>query len=118
MTQQVHQSFAEFWPFYVQQHANPSNRWLHVCGTLMGLGMVALAALTQPLPWILLAPACGYGFAWVGHFFVERNIPATFTYPLWSLRGDFKMLTMMLTGQMEAEVDRLRQGTGHGSQPG
>jgi hypothetical protein len=102
-----HQTFAEFWPFYVGEHRNPTNRALHYVGTSAALSIVAYAALSgRPLVglWALLA---GYGFAWVGHFRVEFNRPATFTYPRWSLLGDFKMLFYFVTGRMGGELLRL-----------
>jgi len=98
-------SFEEFWPFYVSQHSRPSTRALHFAGTTMVLGSLAAGALAAP--WCAaLAPVLGYGPAWVGHFFFEKNRPATFTYPLWSLRGDFRMYWLTLTGRMGPEVDR------------
>ena len=51
-------------------------------------------------------PVSGYGFAWYSHFFIEKNRPATFNYPLWSLLGDFKMFGLMCRGRMDAEVKR------------
>jgi len=98
-------SFEEFWPFYVSQHSRPSTRALHFAGSTMVLGTLAAAALVSP--WLLLAaPVVGYGPAWIGHFFCEKNRPATFTYPLWSLWGDFRMYWLMLTGRMAPEVER------------
>ena len=80
-------SFEEFWPFYVAQHLDPVNRALHFLGT--SLALAALAATATLTPWWLLAvPLVGYGPAWVGHLFFEKNKPATFRHPLWSLRGD------------------------------
>jgi hypothetical protein len=98
-------SFEEFWPFYVAQHRRPSTRALHFAGTTMVLGAVAAAALVSPW-WLAVAPVLGYGPAWAGHFFCEKNRPATFTYPLWSLRGDFRMYRLILTGRMAPEVER------------
>jgi hypothetical protein len=75
-------SFEEFWPYYVAQHAHPANRALHFLGTSLAVAAVAAAAsLLTPL-WLFLVPVAGYGPAWVGHFFVEKNRPATLTYPL------------------------------------
>ena len=101
------QSFEEFWPFYVHEHRDPTNRALHYVGTTLVIGSVVTAAVTLNPTWLLAAPVAGYGFAWVGHFFIEKNKPASFKYPLWSLHGDFKMYGMALRGKMRAEVERL-----------
>ena len=93
-------TFEEFWPFYVSQHRLPMTRALHFAGTTMVLGALAAAAVLRSPAWLLVAPVLGYGPAWIGHFFFERNRPATFTYPLWSLRGDLRMWWRMLTGKM------------------
>ena len=101
------QSFEEFWPFYVSEHSDPVNRALHYAGTTMVIGTVGAAVVTLNPAWLLLAPVVGYGPAWVGHFFIEKNKPASFKHPLWSLRGDFKMYGMALRGKMAAEVERV-----------
>jgi hypothetical protein len=101
-------TFEEFWPFYVSQHSRPSTRALHFAGTTMVLGSLAAGAALAPAL-ALAAPVLGYGPAWIGHFFFERNRPATFTYPLWSLRGDLRMYWLMVTGRMGREVERARQ---------
>jgi len=80
------QTFEEFWPFYVREHSNKLNRTLHVIGTTGAIGCLAAAAITRRPLFLLAAPIVGYGFAWFGHFVVQKNKPATFTYPLWSLR--------------------------------
>jgi hypothetical protein len=94
-------SFREFYPFYLGEHGNRTSRRLHVIGStgvLLILGLVAVQVLT---PWWLLAvPVCGYGFAWVGHFFFEHNKPATFKHPLYSLMGDWVMFKDVLTGKI------------------
>lgn len=100
-------SYAEFWPFYVSQHAQAGTRLLHLIGTALGV-ICLIVALVLREWWVLLAvPVVSYGFAWTAHFFVEHNKPATFTYPLWSLRGDFQMFTLTLRGRMDEEVRRL-----------
>jgi hypothetical protein len=101
------QSFEEFWPFYVSQHLNPTGRKLHFVGTTLALGCLAMAPLRPGA--LLLAPVVGYGFAWVGHALFEKNRPATFTYPLWSLRGDLRMWRLMVAGKMEPELERARE---------
>jgi hypothetical protein len=98
-------TFEEFWPYYVSEHSKPATRALHVTGTVLGLGSLALGVVFSPW-WFLAAPLFGHGLAWVGHFFVEHNRPATFTYPLWSLRGDFRMFRLTLLGRMGPEVER------------
>jgi hypothetical protein len=98
-------SYEAFWPFYVSQHRNPMNRRLHFVGTTLALASLCAGVLASPR-WALLAPFAGYGFAWVGHFAFERNRPATFRYPLWSLRADFRMFRLVLTGRMDGEVKR------------
>ena len=98
-------SFGEFWPFYVREHSKPMTRTLHFVGTTLLWPILALAVLVSPW-WLLAAPVAGYGFAWSAHFFVEKNRPATFTYPVWSLVGDFRMYWLMLRGAMGPEVER------------
>lgn len=100
-------TFEDFWPHYLAEHLHPVNRALHFLGTTLVYG-IALLGLAQSPRWFGLAPFVGYGFAWVGHFLVERNRPATFTYPWWSLRGDFRMHARMLLGRLSADLDRAR----------
>jgi hypothetical protein len=88
-------SFREFYPFYLREHSNRICRRLHFVGsTLALLCLVALAATRIPW-WLLAGLVCGYGFAWIGHFFFEKNRPATFKYPLWSFMGDWVMYAQM-----------------------
>ena len=101
MAERRFRSFSEFWPYYLSEHSRPATRLLHYIGSLAGIAViVALIALGK---WYLfpLAFVPGYAMAWIGHFFVEKNRPATFTYPLWSFIGDWKMLAMMLTGKLK-----------------
>lgn len=106
MSEERFESFEEFWPFYVREHRHPVNRALHYAGTTMVIGTVATAAITLNPAWLLAAPVVGYGPAWIGHFFIEKNKPATFKHPLWSLMADFKMYGYALRGKMAEEVDR------------
>lgn len=99
-------SFRQFWPYYLQEHARPGTRALHYAGTSIVV-MVALALLLTEKWWLVpLLPLAGYGFAWAGHVFVEHNRPATFTYPLWSLRADFVMWLRFLTGHAREDLAR------------
>ena len=104
MAQYFH-DFDEFWLFYVREHAHPLNRQLHFIGSSLGLCCLAASLLTLNWLFIPLGLLLGYGFAWAGHFFIERNKPASFDYPLWSLRGDWKMWALMLRGKMQSEVE-------------
>jgi hypothetical protein len=106
MSESRYHSFAEFWPYYVREHSQPACRALHFIGSTLGLVVLGVMLYTQNW-WLLpLGLVIGYGFAWVGHFFIEHNRPATFKYPLWSFIGDWKMWGLMLTGRMRAEVER------------
>ncbi len=101
-----YQSFEEFWPFYLGEHSKPATRWMHFVGTTAGLG-VAVGAIATFQPWFIpLALVPGYAMAWISHFFIEKNRPATFKYPLWSFIGDWKMWGLMLTGRLQAELER------------
>ena len=106
MAQERLTSFREFWPYYLREHARPQTRTLHYIGTFLVIG-IAVAALVTRTWWLFaMLPVPGYGFAWVAHFFVEHNRPATFTYPLWSLASDFRMWWFWLTGRMGRELER------------
>ena len=86
-----YRSFAEFWPFYLREHSKPRTRALHYAGTSLVVAIAIFAALSGRWLWLLAIPLAGYGFAWVAHFAVEKNRPATFTYPLYSFMGDWVM---------------------------
>lgn len=92
------QSFEEFWPYYVSQHRNKTCRQLHFVGTSIAMGCVAVSPFYPPA--LLAAPIAGYGFAWVGHYAFEKNRPATFRHPLYSLAGDWVMYAQMLRGKI------------------
>ena len=103
-------SFSAFWPFYCREHSKPLTRRLHLVGSILGpLAAVAVLFATGSAHALWLWAAFGYGFAWVGHFFVEKNRPATFRYPFYSLAGDYVMVWKMLTGKMDEEVVRALQ---------
>ena len=92
-------SFDAFYPYYIHEHSNRTCRRIHVVGSALVIGVVGLALVTQNGWWLLAMPVVGYGFAWVGHFFFEKNRPATFKYPGFSLMGDFRLWWETVTGE-------------------
>jgi hypothetical protein len=111
MEQRQFNSFADFWPHYLNDHGKPATRLLHAMGTVIAL-ILLLTVIAIGRWWLFpLAFVPGYGLAWTGHFFVEKNRPATFKHPLWSFIGDWKMLALMLAGKIDDEVNRVRSPT-------
>ncbi|MEO7200869.1 MAG: DUF962 domain-containing protein [Dokdonella sp.] len=94
------ENFREFYPFYLSEHSNRTSRRLHFVGSTLVLLFLAAALLMRQPGWLLLVLVVGYGFAWVGHFFFEKNRPATFKYPFYSLMGDWKMFADILRGRI------------------
>ena len=94
-----YQSLKEFYPYYLSEHQNPTSRLLHFVGTGLVLVVLVLAIALENYSWLAGIPVLGYGFAWVGHFFFEKNKPATFTYPLYSLASDFLLFYDLLRGK-------------------
>jgi hypothetical protein len=93
-------TFRDFYPFYLTEHSRSGTRRLHFAGTFLVLLTLVYAPASGRWTLLWLVPLFGYGFAWAGHFFVERNRPATFQYPLYSLGGDFRMFADMLRGRV------------------
>ena len=100
-------SFADFWPYYLAEHSRPATRGVHLLATLTWLTLLVGALLTRTWWLLALIPVAAYGLAWFSHFFIERNRPATFKYPLYSLLADHKMAFYMLSGQIGRELARL-----------
>ena len=101
MTNRRFNSFSDFWPHYLAEHSKPATRVLHYLGTVTAIGFV-ITLIAIGRWWLFpLAFVPGYAFAWTAHFFIEKNRPATFTYPLWSFLGDWKMLALMLSGKLK-----------------
>ncbi len=93
-------SFAAFYPYYLEEHRHPVSRRLHFVGSLGVIGCVAMAVAMADWRWLPVAVACGYGFAWAGHFFFEKNRPATFRHPVYSLMGDWVMFKDICSGKI------------------
>ena len=91
-------SFEAVYPYYIHEHSNRTCRRIHIVGSALVLVVLVTAIVTRNGWWLLAMPLGGYGFAWVGHFFFEKNRPATFKYPLWSLMGDWRMFFETVTG--------------------
>jgi hypothetical protein len=109
MTERI-ATYEEFWPHYLREHANPTTRLVHTAGTVAGFVILLWGLLVGPLWLVLAALVVGYGAAWGSHMLVERNRPATFRYPLWSLGSDLRMAWLLLTGRLDAELRRAGVG--------
>jgi hypothetical protein len=92
--------FSDFYPFYLSEHSNRTGRRLHFVGSSLSLVLLVLGVIKGA--WLLFVAAlvCGYAFAWVGHFFFEKNRPATFRYPFYSFAGDWRMWWQILSGKI------------------
>lgn len=99
----------EFYPFYLTEHQNPVSRMLHFTGTSLFLIIVVYSIATAKYQLLWLAPIAGYGFAWIGHYFYEKNKPATFTYPGMSLASDFIMFWHIISGQLPKKLKEAKE---------
>lgn len=100
MSTQRFASFNDFYPYYLREHSSRASRRLHVIGTALALVLLIVALVTRTWNLLWAVPLAGYLFAWVGHFVFEKNRPATFRHPIYSLRGDFTMLRDVLAGKL------------------
>ena len=101
-----YRTFGDFWLFYLREHSRAETRALHYIGTALVIAVAIFTIVTGRWWWLLAMPLAGYGFAWFAHFRVEKNRPATFTYPLWSLIADYRMFGLWITGRLGAELRR------------
>ena len=101
------ETYAEFWDFYVLEHSQPLTRYFHFVGTSLGIVLLFWFLKNGMYLYIPLCFVVGYAFAWFSHFVIEKNKPATFKYPFWSFISDYKMMFYMLTGRMDAELERV-----------
>jgi len=99
-------TFSEFWPYYLREHAQPRTRALHYFGTSLAVLLGVAGAVTGRAWLFCTMPLAGYLFAWIAHFAIERNRPATFTYPTWSLAADFRMWALWISGRIGPELVR------------
>lgn len=104
-----YRSFREFYPYYLTEHSHPVNRGLHITGTALMILCLLYACWTTEWWMLILVPVIGYGFAWVGHFFIEKNKPATFTYPWYSLASDFVMFADFITGRLPGKISEAQK---------
>ena len=111
MMEKRYKSLAAFYPYYLSEHRNPTSRKLHFIGTSLFLSILVYIVFTGKWASFWISPLVGYGFAWVGHFFFEKNKPATFQYPLYSLASDFIMFWDILTGQIGKKLQDIEDNS-------
>ena len=95
-------NYDNFWKAYLAAHSNPLNRAFHYVGSTLAIACVVLSVIYS-INFLIFAPIIGYGFAWTGHFLIEKNTPKTFGHPFWSLISDFRMLILFVTGKLTIE---------------
>lgn len=110
--EKTYTTFWDFYPYYLTEHARPINRAMHFVGTTLVIACFTIAVLLDNFWLFLLIPICGYGFAWAGHFMLEKNRPATFKYPFYSLASDFVMYYHTVTLQINRKVDEAHETVG------
>lgn len=109
MQEQI-KTYAEFFPYYLKEHSKPACRALHYIGTTLALMCWLKFILTLDYMWVGLGLVAGYGFAWIGHFGIEKNRPATFQYPFWSFISDFRMYGLWITGRLDKPLKKALEG--------
>lgn len=102
----------DFYPYYLTEHSDPTCRLFHYVGTTLLLVIIAISIVLSAPKMLFLIPVVGYGFAWIGHFVFEKNKPATFQYPFYSLASDFIMYFHFLTGQIDTKLAEAKKIVG------
>jgi len=92
-------NFKDFYPYYLSEHSHKTTKLLHFIGTSISLYFLFNFFRTFDFLYIILSLLSGYGFAWVSHFFIEKNKPATFKYPFYSFIGDHLMFIEIIMGK-------------------
>jgi hypothetical protein len=105
MTERI-TTYEKFWPFYLGEHSLPATRWFHFVGSTLGVIALVAGLVQGSMMGLPAGLFSGYAFAWFSHFVIEKNRPATFTYPLWSFGSDWRMWALMATGRLDAELAR------------
>ena len=98
-------TYPAFWSYYLKEHRKPATRALHYLGSIAAIACLVLGVAQEP-GLLFFIPLAGYSFAWIGHFFVEKNRPATFSYPWWSLISDFRMFGLWITGRLRPHLKK------------
>ena len=91
--------FEEFYPYYIDEHKNKYNKLLHFIGTTIFIIFIIIFLASLDPKYVFYGFLSGYAWAWVGHFLIEKNKPATFYFPLYSLRGDWRMYKEIIQGK-------------------
>ncbi len=104
-------SYEDFFTYYLQQHSDPKNRLLHACGTGIGIAILMGAIMIGRYWLALLWVPVAYGFAWAGHFLIERNEPATWNHPWWSFISDFHMVWLMVSGRLRSRLEAKQEAS-------
>lgn len=105
MAAQKFKTLKEFYPFYLSEHRDLTSRILHFIGTGLVVLLFIAAMMFHNYQFLIAIPFVGYGFAWVGHYFFEKNKPATFQYPLFSLASDFILFWDLLSGKQPFRIE-------------
>ncbi|HXD93731.1 MAG TPA: DUF962 domain-containing protein [Bacteroidia bacterium] len=101
MADKEYKTFEEFYPYYLNEHRQVGTRVTHFIGTSLFFSLTITAIIKGNAQFLLASVISAYFFAWIGHFFIEKNKPATFKYPWMSLKGDFKLYFEILLGKQK-----------------